>query len=347
MAVNGVVLDSPAVKVGPGDSLTVDGKIVQAAEPTRLFRYHKPAGLVTTHRDPKGRPTVFDALPAGLPRLISIGRLDLSSEGLLLLTNDGELSRALELPATGLMRRYRVRAHGRIDQARLDSLKDGIVVDGVHYGPIEARLDKAKEAGDGSNLWITVTLTEGKNREIRRVLESLGLTVNRLIRLAYGPFALGELVRGAIEEVGPRVLREQLSGVIAPANLPTGERAAWPHGAAAASLAEPSRSTPSPSRRNASPPFQKPAGRGRGESGKKWRADGPAAAPEARTGARGAKPSGEAGRPRSGEPKPGSKAGRGQPRDGLRGPQSGSKVGRRPRSGPASEPPPGRGPRPR
>ena len=225
VALNGETLASPAVNVGPGDRLTVDGAVVGAAEPTRLFRYHKPAGLVTSHNDPKGRPTVFEALPAGLPRLISVGRLDISSEGLLLLTNDGELSRALELPATGWTRRYRARARGRIDQAGLDRLKDGITVEGVKYGPIEATLDKVKEGPSSANLWITVSLNEGKNREVRRVLEAIGLTVNRLIRLAYGPFALGPLEVGAVEEVGPRVIREQLAEFIAAANLPTGDRA--------------------------------------------------------------------------------------------------------------------------
>jgi 23S rRNA pseudouridine2605 synthase len=167
---------------------------------------------------------VFEALPAGLPRLISVGRLDLNSEGLLLLTNDGGLARGLELPATGIQRRYRARAHGRITQERLDKLKDGITVEGVRYGAIEARLDKAKEGPQGSNLWITVTLAEGKNREVRRVLEALGLKVNRLIRLSYGPFALGTLEVGEIEEVGPRVIREQVAGHIAPENLPKGDR---------------------------------------------------------------------------------------------------------------------------
>lgn len=224
VALNGQVLTTPAVKVEPGDILTVDGKVVGDVEPTRLFRYHKPVGLMTTHKDPKGRPTVFEALPAGLPRLISVGRLDINSEGLLLLTNDGGLARGLELPATGVMRRYRARAHGRITQERLDKLKDGVTVEGVRYGAIEAKLDKAKEGPQGSNLWITVTLAEGKNREVRRVLESLGLKVNRLIRLSYGPFALGTLEVGEIEEVGPRVIREQLAEHIEPENLPKGDR---------------------------------------------------------------------------------------------------------------------------
>ena len=212
----------------PGDVLTVDGAVVGAAEATRVWRYHKPAGLVTTHSDPKGRPTVFDHLPAGLPRVISVGRLDLNTEGLLLLTNDGALARALELPATGLVRRYRARARGVTSQERLDRLKDGITVDGVHYGAIEAKLDKAKEATTGVNLWITLTLTEGKNREVRKVLEAIGLTVNRLIRLSYGPFQLGVLAAGEAEEIGPRVIREQLARHIQPSSLPTGDRVPEP-----------------------------------------------------------------------------------------------------------------------
>ncbi len=228
VALNAVVLTTPAVLVTPSDVLAVDGKRVATAEPARLFRYHKPPGLLTSNSDPAGRPTVFGALPPGLPRLISVGRLDLASEGLLLLTNDGGLSRALELPTTALVRRYRARAWGRIDQARLDGLREGITIDGVRYGPIEASLDKARGEGEGgANLWITVALTEGKNREVRRVLEALGLTVNRLIRLAYGPFALGSLPRGTVEEVGPRVIREQLANFIDPALMPTGDRAQY------------------------------------------------------------------------------------------------------------------------
>lgn len=227
VALNGQVLTTPAVKVEPGDILTVDGEVVNEPEPARLFRYHKPVGLVTSHKDPQGRPTVFGALPPGLPRLISVGRLDLNSEGLLLLTNDGGLARALELPETAVLRRYRARAHGRITQEKLDTLKNGITVDGVRYGPIEARLDKVKEGQQGANVWISVTLTEGKNREVRRVLEALGLKVNRLIRLAYGPFALGTLGVGEIEEVGPRVIREQLATHIDPQNLPKGDRPQW------------------------------------------------------------------------------------------------------------------------
>lgn len=227
VALNGQVLTTPAVKVEPGDILTVDGAVVTEAEPARLFRYHKPIDLVTSHSDPQGRPTVFESLPPGLPRLISVGRLDINSEGLLLLTNDGGLARALELPQTGIVRRYRARARGRVTQEKLDTLKKGITVEGVHYGAIEAHLDKAKEGPQGANLWITVVLAEGKNREVRRVLEALGLKVNRLIRLSYGPFALGTLEKGEIEEVGPRVIREQLAQHIDPANLPKGDRPLW------------------------------------------------------------------------------------------------------------------------
>jgi 23S rRNA pseudouridine2605 synthase len=224
VAINGQVLTTPAVKVAPGDIVTVDGKVVDEPEPTRVWRYHKPVGLLTSHNDPKGRPTVFQNLPPGMPRVISVGRLDLNSEGLLILTNDGELARALEMPATGIVRRYRARARGRTTQEKLDRLKDGITVEGVRYSGIEARLDKVKEGAAGANLWITLTLAEGKNREVRRVLEALGLTVNRLIRLAYGPFQLGDLATGHAEEVGPRVIREQLAEHIDPANLPTGDR---------------------------------------------------------------------------------------------------------------------------
>ena len=176
------------------------------AEQARLFRYHKPAGVLTAARDPEGRPTIYDRLPEGLPRLMPIGRLDMGSEGLLLLTNDGELKRRLELPATGWLRRYRVRVHGRIDETRLEGLKNGIEIDGFQYGPIQATLDRVQ----GSNAWLTVALREGKNREIRRVLEHFGWPVNRLIRLSFGPFQLGGLAPGALEEVPAKVLAEQL-----------------------------------------------------------------------------------------------------------------------------------------
>jgi 23S rRNA pseudouridine2605 synthase len=206
---NGKVLETPAVKVTAKDKVSVDDRLVGAPEPTRLWRFHKPAGLVTTHRDPAGRPTVFEHMPPDLPRVVSVGRLDLNSEGLLLLTNDGELARRLELPANGWSRRYRARAFGRIEQAELDQLKNGISVEGVNYGSIDAQLEKRQAA----NSWITLTLAEGKNREVRRVLEALGLKVNRLIRVSYGPFLLGTLEPGAVEEIPRRVLKDQLGDV--------------------------------------------------------------------------------------------------------------------------------------
>jgi 23S rRNA pseudouridine2605 synthase len=206
VSLNGAILTSPAVTVTADSDIRVDGRKLPEPERPRLWRYHKPVGLVTTHRDEKGRPTVFGALPPGLPRLISIGRLDLNSEGLLLLTNDGALSRRLELPATGWVRRYRVRVHGAVDPAGLASLARGITIEGIAYGPIRAALDRTQ----GSNAWLTLALQEGRNREVRRVLEHLGHPVTRLIRVAYGPFQLGHLGRGAIEEVPARVLREQL-----------------------------------------------------------------------------------------------------------------------------------------
>ena len=210
----GKVVETPATFITPGDHVTVDGKQVATPERTRLFRYHKPDGLVTTHRDPEGRPTVFERLPTGLPRLVSVGRLDLTSEGLLLLTNDGELARKLELPTNGWLRRYRVRVHGRVDEKALAALVRGVTVDGVVYGPIEAGLD----ARQGTNSWLTVSIKEGKNREVRRVMTHLGLEVTRLIRTAYGPFQLGSLPRGAVEEVNAKVLRDQL-GLAAPKRL--------------------------------------------------------------------------------------------------------------------------------
>ncbi|MCR0985236.1 pseudouridine synthase [Roseomonas populi] len=212
VTLNGKVVETPATFVAEGDAVLVRGQRVGAAEATRLFRYHKPDGLVTTHKDPQGRPTVFERLPAGLPRLVSVGRLDLTSEGLLLLTNDGALARRLELPSNGWSRRYRVRVHGKVHEGALAWLANGITVEGVKYGPIQAGLDSRQ----GTNSWLTVTLQEGRNREIRRVMEHLGLHVTRLIRVAYGPFQLGALPPGAVEEVNARTMREQL-GVAAAA----------------------------------------------------------------------------------------------------------------------------------
>ncbi len=211
VTVNGRVINSPALDVTANDIITVDGKPLPPRQRTRLFLFHKPRGLMTTHADPEGRPTVFDNLPEGLPRLISIGRLDFNTEGLLLLTNDGGLARALELPDTGWLRRYRVRAHGEVTQAQLDELKKGIEVDGVKYGPIDATL----EHDQGANVWLVFAIREGKNREVRNVMAHLGLEVNRLIRVSYGPFQLGELAEGEVEEVKTRVLREQLGEKIA------------------------------------------------------------------------------------------------------------------------------------
>lgn len=213
----GQAVTAPATFVQPGDALAVDGKPVAGPERTRLFRYHKPEGLVTTHRDEKGRATVFGKLPPGLPRVVSVGRLDLNSEGLLLLTNDGALARRLELPANGWLRRYRVRVTGFVEDAALAALARGVTVEGVMYGPIEAGLDSRK----GINAWLTVALHEGKNREIRKVMAYLGLQVSRLIRTSYGPFQLGSLPRGAVEEVNAKVLREQL-GLAAPKRVRSG-----------------------------------------------------------------------------------------------------------------------------
>ena len=211
VTVNGALLTTPAYVVKPDDKIAVDGKPLPKAEAPRLWRYHKPKGIVTSHKDPQGRKTVFEALPEGLPRVVSVGRLDLNTEGLLLLTTDGELARHLELPSTGWLRRYRVRAHGKVTQADLDRLAKGMTVDGVHYGPVEARIDRAQ----GGNVWLTLGLREGKNREVKRLLEALGLTVNRLIRVSFGPFALGELGPGEVEEVKQRVLKDQLGAKLA------------------------------------------------------------------------------------------------------------------------------------
>ncbi len=206
VVLNGKLLTTPAVTVGPDDAITVDGRPLPASERTRLWLYHKPRGLVTTTRDPEGRPTVFDRLPPDLPRVVTIGRLDINTEGLLLLTNDGGLARVLELPATGWLRRYRVRAHGTLSEEQLASVRGGVTVDGVHYGPLEASIDRSQ----GANIWLTLALREGKNREVKNILRHLGLAVTRLIRVSYGPFQVGELEPGAVVEVRGRVLRDQL-----------------------------------------------------------------------------------------------------------------------------------------
>lgn len=206
VSVNGKRLQSPALNVTERDKITVDGKPIDRPEPARLWRYHKPAGLVTTSRDEQGRRTVFDALPPELPRVMSVGRLDLNSEGLLLLTNDGELKRRLELPSTGWLRKYRVRVHGTPDEKVLAPLRKGLVIGGEKFRAMSVDLDRQQ----GGNAWLTVGLREGRNREIRRVMEAVGLKVNRLIRISYGPFQLGELERGNVEEVRRKVLADQL-----------------------------------------------------------------------------------------------------------------------------------------
>ena len=204
--VDGKVLETPACVVTRNSRIEVDGKALVAAEPTKLWRYHKPRGLLTTNSDPDGRDTVFQHLPASLPRVLSVGRLDLNTEGLLLLTNDGDLARYLELPSTGWRRRYRVRVHGSVDEKALARLADGVRIEGISYGAIEARLDSQK----GGNAWLSLSLKEGKNREIRRVMEHLNLQVTRLIRLSYGPFQLGDLARGDVAPIPRRILRDQL-----------------------------------------------------------------------------------------------------------------------------------------
>ncbi|SON54633.1 Ribosomal large subunit pseudouridine synthase B [Hartmannibacter diazotrophicus] len=206
VAVNGRVLETPAVTVTASDAITVDGEPLPGREATRLWLYHKPKGLVTTSRDPEGRPTVFERLPDGLPRVVSVGRLDINTEGLLLLTNDGGLARVLELPKTGWLRRYRVRCFGAVEESQLAALAHGVAIDGVLYGAVEASLDRKK----GDNVWLTIGLREGKNREVKNILGHLGLEVNRLIRISFGPFQLNEIPVGSVEEVPRKVLRDQL-----------------------------------------------------------------------------------------------------------------------------------------
>jgi 23S rRNA pseudouridine2605 synthase len=246
---NGAAVTTPATFVEAGDRISVEGKPVAAAARTRLFRHHKPEGLVTTHRDPQGRPTVFGRLPPEMGRVVSVGRLDLNSEGLLLLTNDGTLARRLELPANGWTRRYRVRVFGTVDERALAGLARGVTVDGVEYGPIEAGLDSRK----GANAWLTVVLREGKNREVRRVMAHLGLQVTRLIRTAYGPFVLGGLPKGAVEEVAPHVLRERLGIGEKPVRPKDAARAAAAAPKPEAAKPEPARPRAVPKARNAAP----------------------------------------------------------------------------------------------
>jgi len=207
--VDGKVLESPAFCVTSKSRIVVDGKALPQAEATRLWLYYKPRGLVTTHRDEMGRPTIFESLPKEMPRVISVGRLDLNSEGLLLLTNDGELARHLELPSTGWTRRYRVRVNGKIDPNELPQLQKGLTVEGIHYGPIVATLDRQQ----GDNAWLAVSLQEGKNRELRRVFEYLGWPVSRLIRISFGPFQLANLEPGEVKSVPNKMMKEQIGGL--------------------------------------------------------------------------------------------------------------------------------------
>ncbi|MGB0920517.1 MAG: pseudouridine synthase [Alphaproteobacteria bacterium] len=209
VTVDGKTIKSPALNVTAANKIALDGEVVKAAEETRLWRFHKPAGLVTTTHDPEGRPTVFEALPPGLPRVVTVGRLDLNTEGLLLFTNDGGLAGALEHPSTGWVRRYRVRAYGRLQDEELEPLRRGARIDGVKYRPANVEIERQQ----GSNVWLNLALDEGKNREVRRLMESIGLKVNRLIRTSYGPFQLGVLKPGEAQEIPRRVLRDQLGQI--------------------------------------------------------------------------------------------------------------------------------------
>lgn len=224
VTVNGSRLATPAVTVSGHEDIRVDGRPLAASGPPRLWRYYKPAGLVTTNRDPQGRPTIFERLPGDLPRVVTVGRLDMTTEGLLLLTNDGGLARVLEHPDTGWIRRYRVRVHGAVDEAALAGLKSGVAIDGIRYGAIEARLERVQ----GSNAWLQLALREGRNREVKNVLAHLGLAVTRLIRISFGPFTLKGLERGGVEEVARRVLRDQLpepfAGALKPERRPGADR---------------------------------------------------------------------------------------------------------------------------
>lgn len=217
VSVNGKTITSPALNVTSADKIVVNGKALSAPEPPRMWLYHKPAGLVTTTRDEQGRETIFDKLPEGMPRVLSVGRLDLNSEGLLLLTNDGGIKRKLELPSTGWVRRYRVRLKGRPTEESFEPLRKGIEVDGERFQPMEVTLDRQQ----GANAWVTIGLREGKNREIRRAMEAIGFTVNRLIRIAYGPFQLGTLQQGEVQELRPRVIRDQLGLDVTPGSEPS------------------------------------------------------------------------------------------------------------------------------
>ncbi len=301
VVVNGKKLDTPAHVVGPGDRIEVDGAPLPANERTRLWLLNKRSGHVTTNRDPEGRTTIFEKLPADLPRVLSIGRLDINTEGLLLLTNDGGLARALELPSTGWLRRYRVRAHGSVTQEQLDKLKDGIAVDGVLYGSIEAELERQQ----GSNVWLTFAMREGKNREVKNVLGALNLDVNRLIRISYGPFQLGDLANGEVREVRGRTLRDQLGAkliAVSGANFdtpetPAAQKVAQPKGRKAPVLGrdgKPRKKIDPLSRLDTKPrQAEKPSGKGAGKKAVKsagGRNSSQNAAKPARAGKPGGKP---------------------------------------------------------
>lgn len=254
VSVNGTVIDSPALNVTPKDKILVDDKPVAEPEPPRIWLYHKPTGLVTTAKDEKGRETVFDKLPEDMPRVMSVGRLDLNSEGLLLLTNDGGVKRKLELPSTGWTRKYRVRVKGRPTDDMLSPVRKGITVDGERFQPMSISLDRQQ----GANAWLTISLREGKNREIRRAMEAIGLSVNRLLRVSYGPFQLGELKAGEVEEIRQRVVREQL-GMDAPAKTPARKRGGPAKSNRGAMSKPPAKRGGKPGKRGAAP-------RGRGRS---------------------------------------------------------------------------------
>jgi 23S rRNA pseudouridine2605 synthase len=333
VALNGRKLTTPAVTVTPKDRLEVDGELIPTRERTRLWLFHKPRGLVTTNRDPEGRKTVFSALPDDMPRVLTVGRLDINTEGLLLLTNDGGLARVLELPSTGWLRRYRVRAHGRIDQGALDALSQGVTIDGMVYGAVEAVLDRQQ----GTNVWITVGLREGKNREVKRVLEHLGLNVNRLIRISYGPFQLGDLEEGEVREVRGRVLRDQLGerlAIAAGADFDAPIRtAAKPEDEEEAPKRKPRAGARGPEREGA--PGKRPPVKADKEPAPKRKPRAAARGPE-REGATGKRPSFKAGK----EPAP-----KREPRAGARGPEREGAPSKRPPLKADKEPAPKRKPR--
>ncbi|MEO1548912.1 MAG: pseudouridine synthase [Pseudomonadota bacterium] len=343
IAVNGKTIDTPAFTVTAADKITFDGAVVEDADITRLWRYHKPVGLVTSARDEKGRPTVFDRLPADLPRVMSIGRLDLTSEGLLLLTNDGALKRRLELPDTGWSRRYRVRAKGAASEAALARLRGGITLeDGTRFRPMGVSLDRTQ----GANSWLTITLTEGKNREIRRALETIDMIVNRLIRVSYGPFQLGELPTGEVEEVRGKTLRDQIGD-----SAVSGTRRAPAAPAKSESDAKPRRKPRTPMRGDDGQGFDKASRAGRKPKDVK---EGRTRTPRANDGWDTAKPGGRMtddasprrgaggarGMPKGGAPKDGAHTGSGSKGGGSKG--GGSKGGGFRDSGPKVGGPKGR-----